>query len=129
MRYECVETGYGSPCWEWKLARNCDGYGMAYDGRRVTVAHRVEYERHGRRIPQGLTLDHLCRVKACVNPDHSEPVSVQENLRRSALMKLSDVEVQQIRASHEPQHVVATRHKISQSHVSRIKAWKARRGG
>jgi hypothetical protein len=63
-RYMWVDRGYETPCWEWNLARNCDGYGMAYDGRRVTVAHRVEYERHRGRIPEGQ------RSIICVGYDH-----------------------------------------------------------
>jgi len=53
------------------------------DGRRRYVrAHRYSYEAFVGPIPEGLTLDHLCRVRNCVNPEHLEPVSLKENLLR-----------------------------------------------
>lgn len=45
-------------------------------------AHRIAYELVVGPIPEGLTLDHLCRVRRCVNPEHLEPVTMGENLRR-----------------------------------------------
>jgi hypothetical protein len=55
-----------------------DGYGK-YSGRQ---AHRVVYETLAGPVPDGLELDHLCRQKACVNPQHLEPVTHRENMRR-----------------------------------------------
>ena len=49
---------------------------------RLTVAHRVSYQMDKGEVPSGLQLDHLCRVRCCVNPDHLEPVSQKENVRR-----------------------------------------------
>ena len=72
------ETG----CWEWTACRNRDGYGrFKLDGRK-RYAHRVAYELIKGKIPEGLQIDHLCRVRACVNPDHLEPVTCRENLHR-----------------------------------------------
>lgn len=48
----------------------------------MLTAHRVSFEHYKHPIPQGLTLDHLCRVTRCVNPDHLEPVTQRENLLR-----------------------------------------------
>src|SRR5699024_1617461 len=53
---------------------------------RMKLAHRVSYETFAGPIPEGLDLDHLCRNRSCVNPEHLEPVTRSENLRRSPLM-------------------------------------------
>ena len=119
-RYAVVQLGYGTPCWMWKLSRNRDGYGVAWGGRGKTLAHRVEYERHVGPIPQGLTLDHLCRERGCVNPEHLEPVTLIENQRRGDGTKLTPDDVRAIRASGEKQRVLAARFEISQGQVSRI---------
>lgn len=69
------------PCWVWTGALN-GGYGaMQVDGHQRRV-HRVVWETIKGPIPDGLTLDHLCRVRHCVNPDHLEPVTSGENWRR-----------------------------------------------
>lgn len=68
-------------CWLWTGSRT-DGYGnMKHQGRGVLV-HRVIYELLVGPIPGGLQLDHLCRVRNCVNPAHLEPVTPSENVRR-----------------------------------------------
>lgn len=69
-------------CWLWIGAPSGKGYGqMMIDGRRIYV-HRLAYELLVGPIPDGFQLDHLCRVKNCVNPAHLEPVTCQENIRR-----------------------------------------------
>ena len=71
-----------SGCWLWIAGELGTGYGaFTIDGRRF-CAHRVSYEHHVANIPEGLVLDHLCRVRCCVNPQHLEPVTQQENVRR-----------------------------------------------
>lgn len=72
-------------CWLWTSShRTRDGYGRKWvKGKRV-MAHRWMYERHIGPIPNGMQLDHLCRVRLCVNPRHLEPVTLQENRRRGA---------------------------------------------
>lgn len=76
-----------SGCWLWIGAIGAGGYGKAHGpthpgGKRVTLlAHRLIYEKYRGSIP-GLTLDHLCRVRSCVNPAHLEPVSGGENTLR-----------------------------------------------
>ena len=68
-------------CWIWTAALD-DGYGQFwYDGRMVR-AHRFAYELVIGPIPDGLEPDHLCENTACVNPDHLEPVTHQENMLR-----------------------------------------------
>ncbi len=72
-----------SGCWLWQGARNGDGYGIIRrDSHSLALAHRVAYELHVGAIPNGLTIDHLCYERACVNPAHHEAVSLAENNRR-----------------------------------------------
>lgn len=72
-------------CWLWTGTINHKGYGaISVDGR-TKAAHRVVYEMRVAAIPDGLVLDHLCRVRHCVNPAHLEPVTTSENNRRSAV--------------------------------------------
>ena len=73
-------------CWIWNAARDRHGYGhIKVGGRlgRLLRAHRVAYELLVGPIPEGLQLDHLCRVRSCINPAHLEPVTSGENTRRS----------------------------------------------
>jgi hypothetical protein len=69
-------------CWQWKAATNAHGYGVVrYEGRNH-LAHRLIYEILVGPILDGLELDHLCRNRGCVRPDHLEPVSRRENQLR-----------------------------------------------
>lgn len=72
-------------CWEWTGEIDKDGYGRGWvpELGRIRLAHRLLYEAHRGPIPAGLQLDHVCRNRRCVNPDHLEPVTQQENIRRS----------------------------------------------
>ena len=69
-------------CWLWTGAKSTGGYGRIYWSGKLLQAHRVVYELERGPIPDGLELDHLCRVRSCVNPDHLEPVTSRENLLR-----------------------------------------------
>lgn len=75
-------------CWLWVGALKSDGYGSVWEGARRTVgAHRLVYELLRGPIPVGLSLDHLCRVPSCVNPDHLEPVTHRVNVLRGASLQ------------------------------------------
>lgn len=69
-------------CWLWTGASDESGYGFFGAGNRVHRAHRWAYEDRFGPIPDGLVIDHLCRMPSCVNPDHLEAVTNQENLDR-----------------------------------------------
>lgn len=69
-------------CWEWNGVLLRNGYAIFQsEGKRV-LAHRYSYELHVGPIPDGLVIDHLCRNRKCVNPEHLEPVTQGENARR-----------------------------------------------
>ena len=72
-------------CILWTGAIAPNGYGRVGFGKSQTkVAHRVIYVwATGQDVPEGLDLDHLCRVRACVNPTHLEPVARRLNIGRS----------------------------------------------
>ena len=97
--YEVMPDG----CWLWRKALGGGtGYGQLRMNGRTHNAHRVMYERLVGPVPEGLVLDHLCRVRACVNPDHLEPVTFAENMRRGANVKLSHeiaAEIRSVRAA------------------------------
>jgi len=69
-------------CWEWTGYRNPLGYGQLRFEGRTTLAHRAVWTMLVGPIQPGLELDHLCRMPQCVNPDHLEPVTHRENVRR-----------------------------------------------
>ncbi len=74
-------------CWIWVARLNRNGYGRLHEEGSERMAHRLSYEAHVGPIPEGLLLDHLCRVRCCVNPRHLEPVTHSENtLRGQALL-------------------------------------------
>lgn len=68
-------------CLEWTGVR-CNGYGQIWFSGRMRLAHRIAYELVVGPIPEGLTIDHLCRNRACVNTDHLDPCTGKENTLR-----------------------------------------------
>jgi HNH endonuclease len=72
-----------SDCLVWTGYLNPNGYAyLGIPGARKVIAHRHVYEVFKGPIPEGLTIDHLCKVRSCLNPDHLEAVTMRENLMR-----------------------------------------------
>ena len=71
-----------SGCWLWTAYKTQNGYGQFSIEGRGRYVHRVTYVNRYGPVPKGLTLDHLCRTRHCVNPDHLEPVTNTENVLR-----------------------------------------------
>ena len=74
----CVDRG----CWLFTGGVDGQGYPQVKAGKRVLIGHRLTYEEFIGPIPDGLTLDHLCEVKRCVNPWHMDPVPRGVNTNR-----------------------------------------------
>lgn len=78
----------GDPCWIWIGKIGANGYGRIQmrckeTGRHLTcLVHRIAYAELVGPIPDGMEIDHKCRVQACINPNHLEPVDGPENIRR-----------------------------------------------
>ncbi len=73
-------------CWLWTGPLSRDGYGKVQnpDTNQTVAAHRLSYEVHVGPVPEGQDLDHLCRTRRCIRPDHLEAVSHMENVLRSS---------------------------------------------
>ena len=80
--WDKVEIDNPHSCWEWRACLTIEGYGWFTNQGTQVLAHRFAYELVRGTIPDGLTIDHLCRNKHCANPFHLEIVSRQENIRR-----------------------------------------------
>lgn len=110
-------------CWIWQHATT-SGYGSLGRGPhgQHRYAHRKYYEEARGPIPEGLQLDHLCRVPACVNPDHLEPVTQAENLRRGRGAKLTADQVRLLRRQPNVREAfrLADEFGISRSHAEKL---------
>lgn len=101
-------------CWLWTAKTGKGGYGYIGEGRtggRTLLAHRVSYELHIGPIPQGLSLDHLCRTRHCVNPEHLEAVTIRENTLRGDTLPAQNAAKTHCAKGHEftPENTYTTK--------------------
>lgn len=69
----------GEGCWLWS-GNLADGYGHIRSGEKMLYSHVVMYELNVGPVPEGMSLDHRCRRRRCVNPDHLRPVTTKQNM-------------------------------------------------
>ena len=79
-------------CWLWVASLNKNGYGQFKLNRKMVSAHRLSYQWLIGQIPADLQLDHLCRVRNCVNPAHLEPVTILTNSLRGSRLPLTTLD-------------------------------------
>jgi hypothetical protein len=120
------DRGYATLCIIWPGFKNQDGYAQSDIG----PLHRAMYEATYGPVPQGMEMDHLCKQRDCINPDHVEPVTHTENIRRSAATKLDWPRVCEIRRLHGEgwsQGQLAARFGVGKSqiqHIVRLRQWR-----
>ena len=88
----------GTYCWLWKEHLTGTGYAQFRVGEKHILVHRFAYELLKGQIPVGLEIDHLCRRRSCVQPEHLEVVTPRDNTLRG-----TGVAAQAARATHCPQ--------------------------
>lgn len=117
------DRGHTSPCWIWTGPLDGRGYGrtsVPTIGPRVRI-HRATYELCVAKIPDGLTIDHLCRVRACCNPAHLEAVTQYENSRRAGLYDLKSHCACGVELTEETR--AGKRSKCRACHAAYMRAW------
>jgi hypothetical protein len=108
-------------CWLWLLAVTPAGYAEENWTGGVRVVHRKHYEEKHGKIPDKLVLDHLCRVRRCVNPDHLEAVTDAVNIQRGLSAKITVEDVKFIRASTVPYRELAEKYGLHPKYIGVIK--------
>jgi hypothetical protein len=121
--YIVRDEGHETPCWIWQRHKRW-GYGVLWRDGKCVAAHRAYYTDKYGSPPPRTELDHLCENSLCVNPDHLEPVSHTENVRRGKAAILDMETVKQMRWLHRNTPLtladLAAKHGISRSHASAV---------
>ena len=105
-------------CWLWTASVDAAGYArIGIGNNKYRRAHRAYYELVKNTVPQGLVLDHLCKQRSCVNPDHLEAVTQKENVRRGKLVK------------HICKHGNPMNGCLHECHLEYLRLWRKKRKG
>ena len=102
--YTIEDRGHDTPCWIWqRYIDHKHGYGIVtvWPNPKLQLAHRVFYKLYRGHLPDDKPLDHLCRVRCCVNPQHLEIVTTAINTQRGIQSKLNPDKVRQARVLRE----------------------------
>lgn len=93
-QYTILKNG----CWKWNRSLNHKGYARCCVKGRTSLGHKLFYENKYGSVPAGMVLDHLCKNRQCVNPDHLEIVTNMINCQRGRQSKINPQAVLKIRA-------------------------------
>lgn len=111
-------------CWLWTGGVNNRGYGSLKVNGKHMHSHRAMWEQERGPIPGNLTIDHICKIKLCVNPDHMRLMTRLDNQRLGSHVKITYEQAEQIRADPRMQKEIAVSYGLSESQVSRIRSGK-----
>lgn len=125
--WEKVDGGDYTTCWMWTANKSGPGYGTFWLEPKVGVpAHRWSWEFFHGPIPDGLHLDHLCRVRLCVNPWHLEPVTVAVNNARARAHMVPKTHCKQGHEFTEPNTLVQSGTRVCRT-CNRVASFNNRR--
>src|SRR6266436_4873849 len=123
--YVIEDRGHKTACWIWQGKISIYGYGRIKRGGREHAAHKYMYEHKYGPVPDGLELDHLCRQRPCMNPDHLEAVTPAVNKQRGDVTPFYPKDVLRIAKMYragKSQHQIAKIFGVRQGTISRILA-------
>ena len=119
--WNCIEKVGG--CWNWKGSIAMNGYGKLKFGKKYWSAHRLSYFLTHGKLTEGLTIDHLCHNKRCVNPDHLEEVPFKINAQRRSTSILDQKKVSEIKKLYKTgrsQYYISKLFGVVQPQISNI---------